>query len=108
MFAWILLCCVSAAQATEPAHLKPGALVGRRGRVALVEDVLWVKYRYANLRAIPQRLKVVAAQIDSTLVQLEKEAFKNLTDSSVDDPRALLKMYASRIAFVNDTVALAL
>ncbi len=78
------------------------------GRVALVEDVLWVKYQYANLRTIPQRLNVVAAEIDSALVQLEKEACKNHTDSQWDDPLALLKMYASRIAFVNDTVALAL
>ncbi len=30
-------------QAAEPAHLKPGALVGHLGRAALVEDVLWVK-----------------------------------------------------------------
>ncbi len=70
--------------------------------------MLWVKYPYANLRAIPQRLKVIAAEIESALVQLEKEAFKNLTDSSWDDTPALLKMYAPRITFVNDTVALAL
>ncbi len=88
--------------------MKPVALVGHLGHVALVEGVLWVKYPYANLRAIPRRLKVVAAEIDSALVQLEKEALKNLTDSSWDDPLALLKMYASRIAFVNDTLALAL
>ncbi len=43
MFVWILLCYVIAAQATEPAHLKPGALVGYMSRVALVDDVLWVK-----------------------------------------------------------------
>ncbi len=66
-----------AAQTTEPKHLKPGALVGHMGRVALVEDVLWVKYPYANLRVIPQRLKVVAAEINSALVQLEKESYKN-------------------------------
>ncbi len=108
MFAWIILCCLSAAQATQPAHLKPGALVGHLGRVALVEDVLWVKYPYANLRANPQRLKVVDAEIDSALVQLEKEAYKNLNDSNWDDPLALLKIHASRIAFVNDTVALTL
>ncbi len=87
--------------------MKPGALVGYLGRVALVEDVLSVKYPYANLRAIPQRLKVVAAEIDSALVHLEKEAYKNLNDSNWDDPQALLKTYASRIAVVNDRVALA-
>ncbi len=105
---WILLSCMIAAQATEPAHLKPDALVGHMGLVALVEDVLWVKYPYANLRTIPQRLKAVAAEINSALVQLEKEAYKNHTDSQWDDPLALLKVYALRIAFVNDTVALAL
>ncbi len=54
-----------------------------------------VKYPYANLRAIPQRLKVVAAEINSTLVQLEKEAYKNHTDSTDskwDDPLGLLKI----------------
>ncbi len=108
---WILLCYVIDAQATEPAHLKPGVLVGHMGRVALVEDVLWVKYPYATLRAIPQRLKVVAAEINSALVQLENEAYKNhtnSTDSQWDDPISLLKMFASRIAFVNDTIDLAL
>ncbi len=107
-FTWILLCCVSAAQATEPLHLKPGALVGHLDRVALVENVMWVKHPYANLRAIPRRLKIVAPEIDSALVQLQKEAFKNITDSSLEDPLALLKMYTLRIVFVNDTVALAL
>ncbi len=76
MFAWIPLCCVSAAQATEPAHFKPGALVGQLGRVALMEDVLWVKYPYPKLRTIPQHLKVVAAEINSALVQLEKKLMK--------------------------------
>ncbi len=54
MFVWTSLCYVQAVEAVEPAHLKPGELVGHLGRVALVEDVLWVKYPFANWRAIPQ------------------------------------------------------
>ncbi len=108
MFLWIVLSVVSSVQAAEPAHLKPGALVGHLGRVALVEDVLWVKYPYAALRAIPRRLKEVSEEINSALLQLETEVNKNIHTTSWDDPLDLLKLFDSRFAFLNDTVALAL
>ena len=108
MFVWIFLCLVSSIQAAEPEHLKPGALVGHLGRVALVEDVLWVKYPYSALRAIPRRLQVVAEEIDSALTQLQSEVNQNLNTTEWDDPLGLLKLFASRFAFVNDTIALAL
>ena len=108
MFVWIFLCLVSSIQAAEPEHLKPGALVGHLGRVALVEDVLWVKYPYSALRAIPRRLQVVAEEIDSALTQLQTEVNQNLNTTEWDDPLGLLKLFASRFAFVNDTIALAL
>ncbi len=103
LFSWIV-----AIQATEPAHLKPGALVGHLGRVALVEDVLWVKYPYANLRAIPDRLKDAVGEIDSALKQLQDEAYKNANSTNWDDPLSLLTLFASRLSYVNDTVSLAL
>ncbi len=58
---------MNSVQAAERSHLKPGALVGHLGRAAVVEDVLWVKYAYAALRANPRRLKV-SEEIDSALV----------------------------------------
>ncbi len=72
---------MSAVQAAEHAHLKPGILVGHLARVALVEGVLWFKYPHANMRAISQRLEEVAAEIDPALIQLEREAFNNITAS---------------------------
>ena len=109
MLTWIFLSFwFVALQAKEPTHLKPGALVGHLGRVALVEDVLWVKYPYENLRTIPGRLKGVTAEIGATLAQLEKEAYKNANTTSWDDPLNLLKLFSSRLAYVNDTVSLAL
>ena len=108
MLVWIFLCFVSYAQAAEPAHLKPGALVGHLGHVDLIEDVLWVKYPYATLRAIPKRLKGVLGEVNLALVQLQTEANRNINSTNWDDPLSLLKLFASRLAFVNDTVALAL
>ena len=109
MLAWIFLVSwIVASQAKEPTHLKPGALVGHLGRVALVEDVLWVKYPYANLKTIPGRLKEVVGEIDSALTQLKNEAYKNANSTQWDDPLDLLKLFASRLAFVNETVSLAL
>ena len=108
MFVWIYICLVSSVQAAEPGHLKPGALVGHLGHVALVEDVLWVKYPYATLRAIPGRLKEVLGEIDLALTQLQDEANKTTNTTNWDDPLDLLKLFASRLSFVNDTVALAL
>ncbi len=73
-------------QAAEPAPLKPGTLVGHLVRVTLVEAVLWVKYPYAALSAIPRRLNEASEEIDSDLVQLETEANKNITTTYWDNP----------------------
>ena len=108
MFVWIFLCLVSFVRAAEPEHLKPGALAGHLGRVALVEDVLWVKYPYAALRAIPTRLRSVLGEIDAALTQLETEANRHSNTTEWDDPLDMLKLFASRLAFANDTVSLAL
>ena len=107
MLLWILLCVVGSVRAVEPTHLKPGALVGQLGRITLVEDVLWVKYPYATLRTIPLRLKSVLEDIDSALTQLQTEANRNANTTDWEDPLNLLKLFASRLAFANDTVSLA-
>ncbi len=107
-FLWIFLSVVSSVQAAETAHLKSGALVDHLGHVAMVEDVLWLKYLYAFLRAIPCRLKEVSEEINSALVRLETEANKNIDTTHWDDPLDLLKLFASRFVFWNDTVPLAL
>ncbi len=78
MFMWIFLSVVSSVQAAEPAHLKPGALVGNFGRAALMEDVVWVKYPHAALRTIPRRLREVSDKIDSAFVRIETQANKNI------------------------------
>ena len=108
---WILvlvLCIAAYAQAAEPNHLKPGALVGQLGRVTLVEEVLWVEYPYATLRSIPPRLRKVATELDSALAQLRTEAYRNANSTHWDDPLSLLKLYTSRFEYVNETVSLAL
>ncbi len=50
----------------------------------------------------------MSEEINWALVQLETEANKNINTTYWDDPLDLLKLFASRFAFVNDTVALAL
>ncbi len=62
--------------APDPAHLKPGDLVGHVGRVSLVDDVLWVRYPYAALQTILSRLERVLEQMDPALAQLEDKMHK--------------------------------
>ena len=107
MLLWILLCVVGSVRAAEPTHLKQGAPICQLGRITLVEDVLWVKYPYATLRTIPLRLKSVLEDIDSALTQLQTEANRNANTTDWEDPLNLLKLFASRLAFANDTVSLA-
>ena len=106
MIAWIFLYCVSVSLAAEPTHLKPGALVGHLGRVALVEDVLWVTYPYASLRVIPHHLRDAVGEIDSALARLQIHL--NDTNTHVVEPLDLMHVFAARLAFMNDTLALAL
>ncbi len=107
MFLWIFLSVVSSVQAAEPAHLKPGALFGCIGCAVLVEDVLWVNYPYAALRAILRRLKV-SEDVDSAFMRLETEANKNFNTTHRDNPLELLKPFSFCFPFVNDTVDLTL
>ncbi len=43
--------------AFDAVHLKPGALTARQGQVALVEDVLMVRYPFTTLISIPDRTR---------------------------------------------------
>ncbi len=89
--------------APDPAHLKPGALVGHVGRVSLVGDVLWVRYHYAALQTVPSRLKRVLEQMDSTLAQLEDKMHKykgKLSDQT------LVTLLHARLSYLNDTISL--
>ncbi len=50
--------------ASTPEHLKSGALTSHLGHVALVEDVLIVRYPSVNLLSIPEDLNVVSTKLD--------------------------------------------
>ena len=104
---WILLLCMSAVQAAEPEHLKPGGLVGHLGQIALVEDLIFVRYPYATLRVVPRRLKETLKEINSLFKQMNDEANKHI-NTKADDPSYLLKLFASRLSYVNDSLTIAL
>ncbi len=89
--------------AANPAHLKPGALTARLGRAHLMEDVLWVRYPHPPLVAIPQRLRAITSQLDAALTKLEENS-----SESVNIPGDFFHLLYARIAFVNDTLSLAL
>ena len=57
--------------ALDPAQLKPGALTAHIGRVALVEDTLWVSYPSAPLVSIPDRLGALADKLSERLKSIE-------------------------------------
>ena len=101
----VILSVVGAVLGSEPAHLKPGALVGQMGRVALVEDAIWVKYPYATLASIPSRLEDVVSELDTCLARMDLEYRQNRT--LMDDP-TVLTILEKRISYVNETVTAAL
>ncbi len=57
--------------ASDPAHLKPGALSAHLGRVSLVENVLWVHYPLAALVEIPGTLRTITDQVNKVVLQIE-------------------------------------
>ncbi len=89
--------------AATPAHLKPGALTAPLGRAHLVEDVLWVKYPHLPLVAFPNRLCSILKQVTGALEQLGTELPADVKLSG-----NLLHLIFVRIAFVNETLTLAL
>lgn len=106
MIALLVLLCVSLTQAPEPAHLRPGALVGHLGQVSLVEDVLWVRYPYARLNTVPPRLSNIVKQMNQALTQLEQTP--PLPGNSIFANRTLINLLLGRLTFINETLALAL
>ncbi len=89
--------------AAEPAHFKPGTLTARLGRAHLMEDVLWVGYPHPPLVAIPQRLRAITSRLDAALARLEEDLPANINLSG-----DFVHLLYARIAFVNETLSLAL
>ncbi len=89
--------------AATPAHLKPGALIVPLGQAHLVEDILWVKYPHLALVAFPNRLRSILKQVTGALEQLGTELPADVKLSG-----NFLHLLFARIAFVNETLTLAL
>ncbi len=104
MFGFIFFFILSSVTAPDPAHLKPGALVGHVGRVSLVEDVLWVRYPYAALQNTLNRLERVVEQMDSALAQLE-DRMHNFQGKLSD--QTLVTLLHAILSYLNDTISLA-
>lgn len=71
------------------------------GRIAFVEDVMWVKYSYATLRIIPRRLVGIMEHLDSALAQMETEISRN---SDIKSDPNLLPLLCTRLSYCNDTL----
>ncbi len=104
MFVFIFFFILSSVTAPDPAHLKPGALVGYVCRVSLVEDLLWVKYPYAAVQKISSRLERILEQMDSALAQLEDRKHKFQGKLS---EQTLVTLLHARLSYLNDTISLA-
>ncbi len=89
--------------AATQAHLKPETLTAPLGQAHLVEDVLWVKYPHSPLVAFPNRLHSIFKQVTGALEQLVNEL-----PADVELSGHLLHLLFARIAFVNETLTLAL
>ncbi len=89
--------------ATDPAHLRPGALSTRLGTVHLVEDVLWVRYPHIPLRSVPRRLRAIASDLDSLLASLEHSVPKD-----TEYRRDTFALLSARASYVNESLSVAL
>ncbi len=87
----------------NPGHLKPGTLTARLGRAHLMEDVLWVQYLHLPFVAIQERLRAITCQLTAALKRLEEDLPANVNVSG-----DFLHLLYARIAFVNETLTLAL
>ncbi len=67
------------------------------------EDVLWVRYPHPPLVAIPERLRAITCQLNAALERLEEDLPGNI--NVLGD---FLHLLYARIAFVNETLTLAL
>ncbi len=71
MHAWILfLPFAGLLVASDPVYLKPGALTARLGQVALVEDVLMVRYPLTTLISIPDNLHAASTELGAVMSDL--------------------------------------
>lgn len=86
--------------ATDPAHLRPGALSTLLGTVHLV---LWVKYPNQPLRSVPRRLRSIASDLHPLLVRLKESVPRNK-----DYRRDSFNLFGARAAYVNESSSLAL
>ena len=71
MFVLLFLIVLHYLHATDPTHLKPGALTAPLGQVALVEDYLWVRYPYSSLVTVPYKLSELTKQLTVNLETLD-------------------------------------
>ncbi len=72
--------------AADPAHLKPGVLSAHLGRVSLIEDVLWVRYKFTTLVDMPDRLRALMDQVTELVLQLERNAPKDGVTRVMHEP----------------------
>ena len=70
MIILIILLVLSSLHALDPAHLKPGALTASLDRISLVQDYLWVRYPFADLVEVPDRLLDLMEQLSVTIKEL--------------------------------------
>ncbi len=71
MHAWIFfLPFLGFLMASDPVHLKPGALTAPLGQVVLVEDVHMVRYSRTTLISIPDDLHAASTELGAVVSQL--------------------------------------
>jgi len=87
--------------ASTPIHLKPGALTSHLGRVALVEDVLMVRYPFTSLLSVPADLDVVSANLGAAVGLLRTSLKEESQSPSYLHSQMILKLLTARVEFLH-------
>ncbi len=87
---------------STPKHLKLGALSAQLGEVALIEDVLMVKYSFAPLLMVPVQLKIVVTNLNTTRDVLHKSLEQESFSPTHYYSFSILQLLTDRIGYLND------
>ncbi len=91
--------------ASTPKHLKPGTRSAHLGKVALIEDTLMVKHSFSPLVMVPVQLKIVAANLNTTIDVLRKSLERESLSPAHNYFITILQLLRGRIGFLHDKLA---
>ena len=99
----LLLIVCSYGLATDLGHLKPGCLMGEKGKVLLLEDHVVVEIPFQDILAVPDQLLRLSDQLTVTL-RVFQEGIYTQTNAAEGKEHDLANLISDKIALFNFTI----